>query len=225
MHKDGIIVVDKPEGLTSHDVVLQVRRRIGIKKVGHAGTLDPIASGVLIMLVGRATKMFNKFSDMDKAYSATLTFGKATDTGDIEGKVIKEMPFSHVDEAGVNAVFKQFIGEIDQVPPMMSALKHKGKRLYELARKGLTVPIPARKIRIYSIDLTKFSLPDVDFTLCCSKGTYVRKFAEDAAEKLGTCACISRIRRVSIGDFLIENAVQLEDVTSEKVIGFGSLRF
>jgi len=218
INRDGIIIIDKPQGLTSHDVVIRIRQKLKRRKVGHGGTLDPIATGVLIMLVGSATKLFNKFSNMDKEYIATLTLGKATDTGDLQGKIIKELPYSHIDEEQIRDVFRQFKGEIEQIPPMMSAIKHKGRRLYELARKGIYVERAPRRLKIYSLELKNFNPPEVKFYLKCSKGTYVRKLAEDIAERLSCCAYISQIIRVAVGDFRLEQAVKLEEVDENHIL-------
>ncbi|MCX5681241.1 MAG: tRNA pseudouridine(55) synthase TruB [Candidatus Omnitrophica bacterium] len=214
---NGILVVDKPSGITSHDVVDIVRRRLNMKQVGHAGTLDPLATGVLVILLGQATKLFNKFSIFDKAYTATMTLGLKTDTADIRGHVIAEKPYDFVTESRVKEVFKGFLGEINQVPPMVSALKHKGKRLYQLARQGIEVEREARRVKVYSIELLEFALPKVKFSLDCSKGTYVRKIAEDAGELLGCGGCISQIHRTKVGPFSIEQAVKLENFSESDI--------
>lgn len=216
-HLNGILIIDKPSGITSHDVVDAVRRKFKMKQVGHAGTLDPLATGVLVILIGQATKLFNKFSSFDKAYAATMTLGLKTDTADIRGKVLEEKPYDLVTESQVNEIFKKFLGEIDQVPPMVSALKHKGKRLYELARKGIEVEREARRIKIHSLELLKFQLPEVKFFLECSKGTYVRKIAEDVGSLLGCEACISQIHRTKVGPFSIEQAVTLDECTEKDI--------
>lgn len=210
--KEGIFIIDKPMGITSHDVVNSVRRKLGIRRVGHAGTLDPIATGLLIVLVGKVTKSFNKFVNFDKEYFATLTLGSSTDTGDAQGKVVKSEPFEHITQERIEGVSKKFIGDIDQIPPMVSALKYKGQRLYSLAKKGITVPREPRKIKIYSLEIKKFYPPNVDFQVTCSKGTYIRKLGEDIGEALGCGAHISRIRRIAIGPFRIEEAIKLEEV-------------
>lgn len=210
--KDGILVVDKPIGITSHDVVDSVRKKLGIRRVGHAGTLDPIATGLLIILVGKATKTFTKFVNFDKEYTATLTLGSVTDTGDAQGKVIKSASVEGVSEDKIKDVFSRFIGEVDQVPPMVSALKYKGKRLYKLAKRGISVPREPRRIKIYSLEIKKIYLPHIDFYIKCSKGTYIRKLGEDIGEMLNCGGHISKIRRVGIGSFKIEEAVKVEDV-------------
>lgn len=210
--KEGILIVDKPIGITSHDVVNSVRKKLGIRKVGHAGTLDPIATGLLIILVGKLTKFFNKFVNFDKEYIATLTLGTSTDTGDALGKVIASKPYENISQKKIEEVFRSFIGDIEQVPPMVSALKYKGKRLYSLAKKGISVPRQARKIKIYTLEIQKIYLPNVDFQITCSKGTYIRKLGEDIGELLGCGGHISKIRRMAIGPFRIEDAINLEEV-------------
>ena len=209
---EGIIVVDKPSGMTSHDVVAQVRRRLKMKRIGHAGTLDPLATGVLVILVGNGTKLFDKFVGMDKGYEAVLKLGLKTHSADIQGDVLAEKPYAHITREAVETAFVRFTGEIDQVPPMVSAVKHKGERLYRLARKGIQVDRPARRVRIDVLKVLDFSSPLVRFRMDCSKGTYVRQVAEDVGEVLGCGACITEIRRTKVGPFLIGDAVRLEDL-------------
>lgn len=208
---NGIMVVNKPSGMTSHDVVDRLRRRLKIRRVGHSGTLDPLATGVLVMLVGRATKLFNQFVAYDKGYRARILLGKRTDTADIQGAVLEEKPADFVTKENIEEVFSQFLGETEQVPPMYSAIKHKGRKLYELARKGVEVDRTPRKIRIDVLKLLKFEPPEITFYVECSKGTYVRKLAEDIGEKLGTAACITKIERTKVGPFHIDEAVSLDD--------------
>lgn len=209
---EGIIVVNKPTGITSHDVVSCVRRKFKMRRVGHAGTLDPLATGVLVMLLGKSTKLFNKFEAFDKAYKATLILGTKTTTADIEGEVIQQVPYDSLTRKQVEDVFKEFIGEIQQTPPMVSAIKIKGKRLYQLARKGIEVKRTPRKVNIKTLKLLEFDLPKVKFYLECSKGTYVRKLAEDVGERLGCAACICEIERTQVGPFAIDKAVTLEEL-------------
>ena len=217
---EGILVVNKPSGMTSHDVVAIARRRFKMKRIGHAGTLDPLATGVLILLIGRSTKLFNKFADMDKAYQATLVLGRKTVSADIEGGVISEKPYDSITRDDVERVFEQFRGEIDQVPPMVSAVKHKGRKLYELARSGIEVERKARRIKIYRLNLEEFSSPYVSFFLKCSKGTYVRQIAEDVGERLGCGACISQIERTQVGAYSIGEAVTLEAMNEGHIQSF-----
>jgi tRNA pseudouridine55 synthase len=208
---EGIAILDKPSGMTSHDVVARVRRILKTKRVGHAGTLDPLATGVLIILVGRSTKLFDKFVAFDKAYSATMQLGIKTVSADINGDVVETKPFSLVTRHQIEEVFRTFTGTIDQIPPMVSAVKHKGERLYKLARKGIAVERQARRVRIDRLDLIDFHSPFAEFVLDCSKGTYVRQVAEDVGAVLGCGACITQIRRTKVGPFNIDQAVKLEE--------------
>jgi tRNA pseudouridine55 synthase len=198
--------------MTSHDIVDFVRRKLGTRRVGHAGTLDPLAEGLLIVLVGKYTKLFPKFVKFDKEYLGVLKLGEITTTGDCEGEVVKKEDYSYVTEGKIREVFPTFEGEIEQVPPMVSAVRVGGKRLYSLARKGITVARNARRINIYSLTILKIDLPFVEFCVRCSKGTYVRKLAEDIGERLGCGAHIIKIKRLSIGKFKLEDAVKLDDI-------------
>jgi tRNA pseudouridine55 synthase len=209
---EGIIVIDKPPGITSHDVVQAVRKRLSFKKVGHSGTLDPMATGVLVILVGNSTRLFSQFSNFDKEYEARLTLGMETDTGDSEGKIKKEFSFEKIDEKRIGEVFGKFTGEQEQVPPMFSALKFQGKKLYQLARKGISLQLKPRRINIYNLKLNSFNPPNIDFVISCSKGTYIRKLAEDIARALGTGGHLSQLRRIKNGPFTIKEAVSLEGV-------------
>jgi len=209
---DGLLLVSKPGNMTSHDIVDFVRRKLGTRRVGHAGTLDPLAEGLLIVLVGKYTKLFPKFVNFDKEYLGVLKLGEITTTGDCEGEVVKKEDYSYVTEDKIREVFPTFEGEIEQVPPMVSAVRVGGKRLYSLARKGITVARNARRINIYSLTILKIDLPFVEFCVRCSKGTYVRKLAEDIGERLGCGAHIIKIKRLSIGKFKLEDAVKLDDI-------------
>ncbi len=208
---DGIGIVYKPDGITSHDVVARVRRILKFKKVGHAGTLDPLATGLLIILVGSSTRLFDKFVGFDKAYTATMLLGVKTVSADIQGKVLAEAPCADITRERVEEVFKRFLGVIQQVPPMVSAVKYKGERLYKLARKGINVERPSREVRVDALDILEFAHPYVKFHLACSKGTYVRQIAEDAGDALGCGACITQIERTKVGPFLLSDAVSLEE--------------
>ncbi|MCM8780164.1 MAG: tRNA pseudouridine(55) synthase TruB [Candidatus Omnitrophica bacterium] len=211
---DGIFIVNKPQGLTSHDVVDCVRRSLKIKRVGHAGTLDPLATGVLIILVGRATRSFNKFSSLDKEYLTTISLGKTTTTGDAQGVTINERDTSYITEDMVKDILHSFLGEQQQVPPMFSAVKYKGKKLYQLARKGIEVKRQPRKVIIKELKLLRFCLPEIDIYLRCSKGTYVRKLAEDIGQSLGCGGYVSKIERVGIGEFNIKDAINIEEINA-----------
>jgi tRNA pseudouridine55 synthase len=206
MKKEGIILIDKPPGLTSYDVVGFIKRRLKVKKVGHAGTLDPIATGLLIVLVGGYTKYFDRFSGYEKEYEATLTLGANTDTGDSQGKVLQQFPLAGLCDDRIKNVFREFIGPIEQIPPMVSALRYKGKRLYELAREGIEVPRKARPVTITRLDVTRVELPQIDFVVRCSKGTYIRVLGYDIGARLQVGGHISRIRRTQIGPYSIAQA-------------------
>lgn len=206
--KEGIILVNKPKGITSHDVVDIVRRRLGIRKVGHAGTLDPLAEGLMIILVSSFTKSFSKFVNFDKQYSGILKLGQVTTTGDSEGEVTKQASYEAVTEDELRSAFAKFIGDIQQVPPMVSALRIKGKRLYSLARRGIVVARAPRAITIHSLEIIKIDLPFVEFHTRCSKGTYIRKLAEDIGEVLACGAHMVKIVRTSIGPFKLEEAIE-----------------
>ncbi|MCM8792075.1 MAG: tRNA pseudouridine(55) synthase TruB [Candidatus Omnitrophica bacterium] len=215
---EGLIVVNKPKGLTSHEVVQYVRKVLGIKRVGHSGTLDPLATGVLLIMIGRTTKFFKKFLSFDKEYIATLKLGKFTDTGDIFGKVLREVTPSHIERDKIEIIFKEFTGKIEQIPPMFSALKYKGRRLYELARMGKEVPRKARQIFIKELKLIDFKDQEIKFYVRCSSGTYIRKLAMDIAEKLGCVGCISEITRLSIGPYKIQEAIQLDQINESCIL-------
>lgn len=209
--KDGILIVDKPSGVTSHDVVDCIRKILKTKRVGHSGTLDPVATGVLVLLVGRATKLFSKFVHFDKEYEATLHLGIVTSTGDSQGKILSQKETGHLTDEDVREVIAKFIGDRRQVPPMVSAIKHKGRRLYELARKGIEVERLARPIKIYDLKITRLEMPEIDFYVKCSKGTYIRRLGEEIGEELNVGGFISRIRRISLGPFHIREAISLKD--------------
>ena len=210
--KEGILIINKPTGITSHDAVAFVRRKFKMRQVGHAGTLDPLATGVLVILLGRSTKLFDQFVAFDKSYRATLKLGLKTTTADIMGKILQERPHQGIDQGKVEEVFKKFIGDIEQMPPMVSAVKHKGERLYKIAWKGQQVERIARKVRIDDLRVLKFVSPEVEFLMSCSKGTYVRQLAEDVGEVLGCGACISQIERTRVGHFDIKESVSLENL-------------
>ena len=211
-NKEGIILVNKPKGITSHDVVDIVRKRLKMKKVGHAGTLDPLAEGLLIILVGRCTKLFPKFSGFDKVYSGILKLGEVTSTGDSQGDITKVSVYKDVSQDKIQGAFSLFVGDLEQIPPMVSALRIKGKRLYDLARKGIVVERNPRKIKIHSLKILNIDLPFVEFLTHCSKGTYIRKLAQDIGEKIGCGAHMVKILRLKIGDFDLKDAVAPEDI-------------
>jgi tRNA pseudouridine55 synthase len=214
----GIVLVNKPAGITSHDVVGYVRRTFKMRRVGHAGTLDPMATGVLVILLGNSTKLFDKFVAFDKTYRATLRLGLKTTTADIMGKTLIERPYDGIDEEAIKKVFTQFTGDIEQKPPMVSAVKHQGERLYKIARLGIEVERMSRPVRIDELRILQCHLPDVEFLMSCSKGTYVRQLAEDVGEVLGCGACISQIERTKVGPFDIKDTVTMENLNEGHIL-------
>lgn len=202
----GILVVDKPPGASSFDVVRMVRRGTGEKRVGHAGTLDPAATGVLVVLLGQATRVTEYLMDMRKTYRATLHLGVATSTYDSEGDVTAEGDASEVTEARLRETLAAFVGRIEQVPPAHSAVKIDGERAYRRARRGEGVALKARPVTVYRIDLLRFQPPDAEIEVECARGTYIRSLAHDAGQKLGCGAHLSALRRTRVGPFAIEAA-------------------
>lgn len=209
---EGLLLINKPQGITSHDVVDIARRKLKIKKIGHAGTLDPLATGLLILLVGKSTKLSNEFMGFDKAYRSTLMLGKKTDTADIEGEIINQRNYQDINDQQIRTVFNSFLGRIDQLPPMFSAVKVKGKKLYEYARKGILVEREPREVEIFELNVEDIKLPYVQFYMKCSKGTYVRQLADDIGDQLGCGACISQIERTQIGKFNLKDAISIEEI-------------
>jgi tRNA pseudouridine55 synthase len=203
--------------MTSHDVVDLIRRRFRLKKVGHAGTLDPMATGVLVMLVGSYTKLSSQFMSEDKEYEGSLIFGASSDTGDAWGKLTGALvPVSFTD-AEITGAFDKFLGETEQTPPMYSSVKSNGHRLYELARKGVVVTVAPRKISIKNIEVTKINLPEVFFRLTCSKGTYVRQICVDIGQRLGCGAHMASLVRTRSGRFTIDKAIPVEGLRNMNV--------
>jgi len=208
---EGILLIDKPKGITSHDIVDRVRRKLRMKRIGHAGTLDPMATGLVIILVGKATKASQFLMGLDKTYEGTILLGKSTNTHDADGQVTLERPVPTLTEADVTALLKSFEGDQNQTPPMFSAKKKEGVPLYKLARKGKEVEREARVIHVSSFDLDEFHAPDkIDFTVSCTKGTYVRTLAHDLGEKLGCGAHLISLNRTDIEKFRIEDSISLE---------------
>jgi tRNA pseudouridine55 synthase len=210
-----VFIVDKPSGLTSHDVVARLRRALRIRRVGHAGTLDPSATGVLIVLVGKATRLAQFFMDCRKRYRGTIVLGASTDTQDAQGKVLKVRPVGDVTEERIREVFRGFEGEIEQVPPMVSALKHQGTPLYVLARRGETVERAARRVTIGALRLLAMEVPELEFEVECSRGTYVRTLANDIGEELSTGAHLNVLARTAVGPFELKDAVRLQEIEND----------
>lgn len=215
---NGVIIVNKPTGITSQDVVTEIRKSMKIKSVGHAGTLDPLASGVLPILVSKGTRISKYLIDHDKEYIATLRLGKQTDTGDITGEVIdeKDVPTTALDEENVKDVLESFIGEQAQIPPMYSAIKVDGRKLYEYARMGEKVEVKPRQIKIYNIELININVDskEIVYRVACSKGTYIRTLCEDIAKELGTVGTMSALVRTKAGDFTVEQAIDLDKLVT-----------
>lgn len=207
---NGIVVVDKPPFLTSHDVVDFIRRKFSIKKAGHAGTLDPLATGVLVILLGSFTKKSAEFTNSDKEYEGTLILGIETDSGDSQGKITAQKEINNIGIDEIKNTIFAFKGESEQTPPMVSSLKYKGKPLYKLARQGIKVERTPRKIFIKWLEISRINLPQIHFRLRCSKGTYIRQLAVDIGKKLGCGAHLSKLRRIRSGNFSVDNALTWE---------------
>jgi tRNA pseudouridine55 synthase len=198
--------------MTSHDVVALVRRRLSIKKVGHCGTLDPLATGLLLLTLGRGTKIQDLLMSEDKEYEGTLTLGATTDTQDRAGQILEERPVPPLTEENVRAAFEKFRGDFYQMPPMVSAIKQGGVPLYKLARQGKTVEREPRLVHVYSYTIQKIASPDIDFRVACSKGFYVRTYAHDIGEDLGCGAHLKELRRTRSGRFPVDGAVTVQEL-------------
>ncbi len=214
---DGVLNVYKHPGPTSHDIVEMARKALGIKKIGHAGTLDPLAEGVLLLCIGKGTRLSDYLADLPKEYLAEFTFGITTSTYDGEGEITSQSD-EKVSEEAVRKILGEFIGEIEQVPPPSSAIHHKGKRLYEWARQGVQIELPPRKITIYRLELENFQPEERKglFRITCSKGTYIRALARDMGEKIGTGAYLSRLIRTAVGPFKAEEAFPASRLRKEE---------
>jgi tRNA pseudouridine55 synthase len=207
---DGALLIDKPSGPTSHDIVAAVRRKFRIDKVGHAGTLDPNATGLLILLLGRATKLSEKLMSSDKVYHGTARFGEATDSYDSDGEIVSSLPVPPLTIEELNATAEQFVGDIMQTPPMVSAVKKDGVPLYKLARKGIEVERKARLIHVYSFRFSAYEEPVGTFSVACTKGTYVRSLVHELGEKVGCGAHLADLRRTASGRFEVAGAITLD---------------
>ena len=206
---NGVVVIDKLQGVTSHDVVGMLRKRFGTRRVGHTGTLDPLATGVLPVCIGNATRAADMLTESDKRYTAVFELGKRTDTLDIEGELLEEKPVT-VSEDEVRECIQGFVGEQEQLPPMYSAIKQNGKKLYELAREGKEVKREPRHINIYSIDIVDIKMPTVTIDVLASKGTYIRSLCDDIGESLGCGAVMTALRRTESAGFKIDEAYTIE---------------
>ncbi len=209
---DGVLLVDKAAGMTSHDVVALVRRRLQIRKVGHCGTLDPIATGLLLLTLGRGTKIQDLLMAEDKEYSGTIVLGVTTSSQDREGEVIQTREVRDFSVEEIRAAFEKFRGDFYQMPPMVSAIKRGGVPLYKLARQGKTVEREPRLVHVYRYAINRVALPEVDFTVHSSKGFYVRTYAHDIGEALGCGAHLSALRRTKSGRFDVANAVAVDEL-------------
>ncbi|MBQ8418422.1 MAG: tRNA pseudouridine(55) synthase TruB [Phascolarctobacterium sp.] len=211
---DGIFNVLKPPGMTSHDVIAFLRRALNTKKVGHGGTLDPDAAGVLPVFTGTATRLLEFAVEGRKQYLVEVTLGKQTDTGDDSGTVVKEMPIPAFDEAGLQKVLQGFLGKQKQLPPMYSAIKINGQKLYQLARKGVEVERELRDIEVYKLELLHFTESTLTLAVDCSKGTYIRVLGEDIATALGTCGTMSFLLRTQVGSYMLNASHTLQEIAA-----------
>ena len=214
----GILIINKPQGYTSQDVVSKVKKILNVKKAGHTGTLDPMATGVLPVLIGEYTKLSKYLIEHDKTYVAKLKLGLKTDTGDLEGNVIEEKEFdkSILEKSNVENVLKSFLGKQKQIPPMYSAIKINGKKLYEYAREGVEVEVEPRDIELYKLNLLSIENDEIEFEVSCSKGTYIRVVCEDIAKTLGTIGTMSSLNRTIVDKFNIGQAITFEELESIK---------
>jgi tRNA pseudouridine55 synthase len=207
---DGVLLIDKAPGMTSHDVVAIVRNRLSTQKVGHCGTLDPFATGLLLIVVGKGTKIQDLLMSEDKEYVGTLKLGEVTNTQDRDGEVIERHQVGSIDQSAIEAAFAKFHGDFYQMPPMVSAIKKDGVPLYKLAREGKIVEREPRCVHVYAHEIRKVCLPEIDFRVICSKGFYVRTYAHDIGQELGCGAHLCALRRTKSGRFTVDGAVTIE---------------
>ena len=209
---DGVLLVDKAEGMTSHDVVALIRRKLEMKKVGHCGTLDPIATGLLLLTLGRGTKIQDLLMSEDKEYAGTLMLGVTTSTQDRQGEVIDQRPVPELNESQIRAAFEKFRGDFYQMPPMVSAIKHGGIPLYKLARQGKVVEREPRLVHVYRYTVDRIAPPEIDFSVVCSKGFYVRTYVHDIGETLGCGGHLKSLRRIKSGRFGVDRAISVAEI-------------
>lgn len=214
---NGILLVDKPQGKTSHDIVDDIRWFLGTRKVGHTGTLDPNATGLLVLCIGKALKVIEFLENFDKEYEVTIHLGLTTDSDDAWGNKLKECDVSYLNAESIREALLSFRGDILQKPPIYSAVKIKGVKLYELARRGKEIDLPERKVTIKSISDIKIDLPLVHFRIICSKGTYIRSIARDLGEKLGCGGIVKSLRRIACGHFRVEKAIKLDEANVDVI--------
>ena len=216
--ESGLVVVDKPGSMTSHDVVSRVRRLAGTRKVGHAGTLDPMATGVLVLGLNRATRLLGHLTLTDKRYDATVRLGGTTTTDDADGDLVSSSPTDHLSEDDVRSALSSLVGEIDQVPSSVSAVKVDGRRAYARVRAGEEVELSARRVTIHAIDVVSLDLPDVKVAVHCSSGTYVRAIARDLGAALGVGGHLTALRRTAVGPFTLADARSIDELTESFTI-------
>lgn len=217
-YNEGVtLLIDKPYKWTSFDIVKKIRNTIRIKKVGHAGTLDPLATGLLIVCTGRHTKKINQYQDQPKTYTGKLILGKTTPSFDLETDIDSETNIDHLTTKQIHETTKKFIGEISQIPPAFSAVKVNGVRAYKMARNNEEVKLEPRKVTVNDFTLTEISLPEVSFSIHCSKGTYIRSLVRDFGESLGVGAYMSELKRTKIGDFDVSAAQSIEEFVQEHI--------
>jgi len=209
---NGLLLINKPSGMTSHDVVYKIRKHFKFKKVGHGGTLDPMATGLLVILIGKGTKLSDWVMQGDKGYSGNITFGHETSTQDAEGEITTTANTDHLTEEAITEAAKSFLGDIEQIPPMVSAIKKDGVPLYKLARAGKSIERPPRKVRIDRFDIRDVNLPVIDFDIDCTKGTYVRTISEDLGRKVDSAAHLSALSRTKSGNFELSRAHELDEI-------------
>jgi tRNA pseudouridine55 synthase len=210
-----VLLIDKPVNWTSFNVVSRIRRLTKVKKVGHAGTLDPLATGLLIVCTGKKTKEISEYQAQRKKYTGIITLGKTSPSMDLASEVTESVLPDNLSEGKILSARNKFLGNIEQIPPMFSALKHNGKRLYKIAREGKEVERASRQVEIFSFDITKIDLPDIHFEIACSKGTYIRVIADDFGKELGCGSILSLLRRTEIGDYKVDDAFNLDEFTAE----------
>jgi len=217
---DGLLIINKPSGWTSFDVVAKIRNKLGVKKVGHTGTLDPMATGVLVLCLGKATKLAQEITGTDKEYIGEITLGATSDTDDAEGKIsqIKNYELKITNSKEIQNVLKQFQGTIQQVPPIFSAKKIKGQRAYKLARKGEKVELKPVEITIHELELLDYKWPVIHVRVLCSKGTYIRSLARDIGKELGVGGYLSKLERTKVGKYTIDQSVSIEEADKKQII-------
>jgi len=215
---NGILLVDKPSGMTSHDVVDRLRRATGMRRIGHTGTLDPAATGLLVLCLGTATRLSEFLTGLDKTYEGVILLGTTTDSYDIDGTVLEERQVPPLTQAEIQRVCDDFTGTIMQVPPMLSAVKVGGERLYKLARKGQTVEREPRPITVREFLVLNYTAPNVAFRLCCTRGTYARSLCHDVGERLGCGACLAALRRTAVGKYTVTDALGVDEFTTREMV-------